>query len=325
MIRPALERILREFPDARHEPFAGHPLARYIAADVPRVLGRAVTAWQGITPSASPGKGNWGTAPWIAFFDPIITETAQEGFYPVYLFSEEGDAVFLSLNQGVTSLRRELGTDAARALLRSRATILLARLVGVYERHFTAQPIRLIPRNNGSLLGLYQVGHVLGKRYLADRLPEEAALRADLSAMLDLYRIAIARGGASDLRQDSDDFSDESDAELPGTFEEGRRYRYHRRLERNSKLAREAKRIHGFVCQVCGFDFRTAYGTLGEEYIEAHHKTPLSQLAENEVVSRSPRDDFAVLCANCHRMIHRAAAPSPYDAFRDFYRNQRKA
>ncbi len=52
-----------------------------------------------------------------------------------------------------------------------------------------------------------------------------------------------------------------------------------------------------------------------EEYIEAHHLVPLSFYAEDEIPELSPRDDFAVVCANCHRMLHRGDAPEDFKEF----------
>ena len=67
--------------------------------------------------------------------------------------------------------------------------------------------------------------------------------------------------------------------------------------------------MHGYVCQACGIDFEKQYGPLGHQYIEAHHLTPISELPEGVPVPQDPKEDFAVLCANCHRMIHRKDAP----------------
>ncbi len=92
-------------------------------------------------------------------------------------------------------------------------------------------------------------------------------------------------------------------------FTERRRYRLHRSVERNSSAGRKAKKVHGYVCQGCGFDFEAVYGPAGREFIEAHHLTPLSELPEDTPVPLDPKEDFAVLCANCHRMMHRKDGP----------------
>lgn len=78
-------------------------------------------------------------------------------------------------------------------------------------------------------------------------------------------------------------------------------------FSRNPAVARKAKDRYGFACQVCGFDFGARYGRLGEHYIECHHLNPLSERSESEwdIGVRTSVDDVTVLCANCHRMIHR--------------------
>lgn len=55
-------------------------------------------------------------------------------------------------------------------------------------------------------------------------------------------------------------------------------------------------------CEVCGFDFATRYGDLGTGFIEAHHILPLA--AAGPATTRLA--DLALVCSNCHRMLHRA-------------------
>jgi 5-methylcytosine-specific restriction enzyme A len=73
--------------------------------------------------------------------------------------------------------------------------------------------------------------------------------------------------------------------------------------ERNAALRAAAIRLHGTQCRVCGFDFECMYGPRGRGYIEVHHLTPVSSLSETRQVD--PAAEMTVLCANCHRMIHR--------------------
>ena len=92
--------------------------------------------------------------------------------------------------------------------------------------------------------------------------------------------------------------------------------RQHKRIERNSAIANRVKKIHGYTCQACGFNFEKVYvGIKQRKYIEAHHLIPISML-KGKKVSRNPKTDFAVLCANCHRMIHRFESPWDIQAFR---------
>jgi len=56
------------------------------------------------------------------------------------------------------------------------------------------------------------------------------------------------------------------------------------------------------ACEVCEFDFSIAYGNRGSGFIECHHTKPLATLGTG---TKTHIDDFALVCANCHRMIHR--------------------
>jgi hypothetical protein len=91
-------------------------------------------------------------------------------------------------------------------------------------------------------------------------------------------------------------------------FPEGRgSYRLHRQIERKSQLVMAAKakaKQDGRLCYwVCDFDFGKRYGERGEGFIEAHHTIPVSQLGEN---ATTKVEDLAMVCSNCHRMLHRA-------------------
>jgi 5-methylcytosine-specific restriction protein A len=91
------------------------------------------------------------------------------------------------------------------------------------------------------------------------------------------------------------------------SVEEGRLlYRRHRTRERDRKLverkkAAALKQLGRLECEVCAFDFHATYGELGHGYIECHHTVPLAQSG----ATTTRLADLALLCANCHRMIHR--------------------
>lgn len=76
--------------------------------------------------------------------------------------------------------------------------------------------------------------------------------------------------------------------------------------ERNTKLVYEVKKVAlergELSCEVCGVDFYQVYGELGKGYIECHHKIPLSTYKPNQ---KTKKEDLALVCANCHRMLHR--------------------
>ena len=96
--------------------------------------------------------------------------------------------------------------------------------------------------------------------------------------------------------------------------------------ERNSEARRQCiehfRALHGgrIVCECCGFDFSKAYSEIGVDYIEVHHRTPVSQQGGDYVVR--PTTDLVPLCSNCHSMIHRIGGKGDcmsVDELRDKY------
>ena len=83
---------------------------------------------------------------------------------------------------------------------------------------------------------------------------------------------------------------------------------------RNPKLRRDAINKHGTKCQACTFDFGKFYGERGTGYIEVHHLDPLSERPEKEWRDelRTSLDQVRVVCANCHRIIHRTKPALPF-------------
>lgn len=92
-------------------------------------------------------------------------------------------------------------------------------------------------------------------------------------------------------------------------FPEGREsYRLHRRLERDGSLPRRVKAARlattgKLECEACAFDFAEIFGELGEGFIEAHHRVPVHKLGGT---MKTKAEDLALVCPNCHRMLHRS-------------------
>ena len=82
----------------------------------------------------------------------------------------------------------------------------------------------------------------------------------------------------------------------------------HRKREqrlRTAKFEQVRKKNNGrLYCSVpgCGFDFEKVYGVLGKDYAHVHHLKPLG---DRESPSKTLLVDLAVVCPNCHAMIHR--------------------
>jgi hypothetical protein len=99
------------------------------------------------------------------------------------------------------------------------------------------------------------------------------------------------------------DAQNEEDSTNEVFFEGGRRSGYRSYFERKRKYRIPAIKFHGTTCKICGFNFEKVYGNHGKNFIEVHHLIPISSL--EEATSINYKTDMTVLCANCHRMIHK--------------------
>ncbi len=88
--------------------------------------------------------------------------------------------------------------------------------------------------------------------------------------------------------------------------------RLHKFRERDPKAIKQAKEKakieKRFFCEVCLFDFKKQYPGLGDDFIECHHKQPISKGG----IRKTKAGDLAIVCANCHRMLHRKYISGEY-------------
>ena len=101
--------------------------------------------------------------------------------------------------------------------------------------------------------------------------------------------------------------------------------RLHFYRERNAALVTRKKETVlaecGFLkCEVCSFDFKAAYGDLGSGFIECHHTKPVSLLRPGD---RTKLTDLALVCANCHRMLHKRGRWLSVSALRELWESAR--
>jgi hypothetical protein len=92
------------------------------------------------------------------------------------------------------------------------------------------------------------------------------------------------------------DFAGESDIE-------GLRSEYRvTRAKRSRRLRNKAFRLAKGVCAVCHRDFSAVLGGLGQRVLQVHHR---EQLAARDSPAVTCLTDLAVVCANCHLLLHR--------------------
>lgn len=184
-----LARFLRLYRLARQQPFSH-------ANPAVNTLRHAAELVEGLIPERlrslgarvrwSAGQGNWAAVPWIAILG-VGTDTTQDGVYPVLLFHEDLQSVDVTIAQGVTKPRRDLGRKAAVVELHRRAELFRPDLAPLQRGGFRFD-------NNYSLgrspLGRdYVESTVVRRRFKADDLPQSTispTVRRLLRAYTDL-------------------------------------------------------------------------------------------------------------------------------------------
>lgn len=161
----------------------------------------------------------------------------------------------------------------------------------IYEQTGVEPPV-YIDRGNERLAYFYLVGDYNGPGWkLWDELKEALV-------QLDLVNDKVTNAG----------YTNRLPTEVQ-PFEESKFYKegkvtevFVNRYERNQKARVECIKHYGAVCQGCGFDFGTFYGTTAQGFIHVHHVVPLADIAKTYKVD--PIKDLVPLCANCHSVVH---------------------
>jgi MoxR-like ATPase len=144
----------------------------------------------------SVGQGNWAKVPWVALLDTRESDTTQQGVYCVFLFRQDCTGVYLTLNQGVTQPRDELGAEKAREFLRSRADDLRAKYPDLSERSFLVDG-SIDLRADPGLGSEYEASTIAHKLYQKNRVPNDEEIEKDLNLMLSAYSKYINENGGA--------------------------------------------------------------------------------------------------------------------------------
>ncbi len=299
MLHEYLSRLARDYVFERSKNFSGSEFGNFVRHDIAiEAKKRLLFLPYEVEVKASVGQSRWAAVPWLAFFDPLITDTATRGFYVVYLINAQTEEIVLSLNQGTTEVYREFGeNDKGRKILARRAVDLTER-VPEFSEKFSADPIDLGSSEN--LPTGYVAGHAFGRVYQADAIDPQQFYE-DLEVMLAAYKALVDRGG----RTPFDTMMEEA-----GTTDilETRRYILSRRIERAKNVRVRVLERRGLKCEGCGLEPIEHYrceGPIKNIPLDVHHTKPIRELSEGETRRYQIPEDFLVLCPTCHRMIHK--------------------
>ena len=77
--------------------------------------------------------------------------------------------------------------------------------------------------------------------------------------------------------------------------------------ERNNEARSACLAHYGYSCVICGFNFESTYGAIGQNFAHVHHIRPISSIGQEHTID--PIEDLRPVCPNCHSMLHKSNPP----------------
>jgi len=164
---------------------------QWIEVEFPNALRPLLPANSAYRVKGSTGQGNITAAPWIAVFDPTITQSATQGFYLVYLFSEDMKRLYLSIAFGTTQFESYFPRVKERHAKLAAASENLGGLLTLH-RALVKGPIDLAASSSDSMHADYEKSSIVAIEYDLDFLPQEQELIEDFKYVLSLYAELVA-------------------------------------------------------------------------------------------------------------------------------------
>lgn len=174
----------------------------------------------------------------------------------------------------------------------------LSQLLNSLPLHEGVEKNNAFRNPDGVAFKLQNIRQVATGKGLGNTSSVDRAVWADLGAKPELVAAIAAR-----IRSSVGESLPTPDEEE--TFREGRIVTaLHLRRERNPKLRSRLLAAVGsaLCCEACGEGPKSSAPELMASSFEVHHKQPLSLLAADTETRLS---DVALLCAACHRVVHR--------------------
>ena len=323
-LRTLFEKIAKEYPVAKQQELKNHPLTKFIRSQVPKSfetdIGSILSKYKVLVAKHA---GNWSRVAWIVIVDRRVSETATNGYYPVYSFFENGKKIMLSLGQGYKDLKAKYNKEADSILI-SRGIILKNKAGDFKKFGFKNVHGTNITIKKDKEREVWVKSCAFGKIYDVKNLPTNDELILDCKNILNIYENIIQRGGTSEEIENNDPEDIDLIKDLSGSEKKAlKKHREHEKyyIKTDPKFIKNLKKKYDHTCQACNLKFSKIYGKYNDklDYVEAHHIVPKSEILRKiELNQEMGRDesDFAILCANCHRMIHKYGCPS-LEEFKD--------
>lgn len=319
-----------EYQKIESTKFAGSKIGKIITKDVPKaIIQEAKINLKKYKVDGSIGKGQFAEVFWIAVFRREITISATKGIYIVYLFDSNMNKVYLSLNQGFTFFKDKYGTKEGKIRIKKAAEF-IRRMCKTIPEELNLDKINL--KAVGVLGKGYEQGHITGKCYDLNNMPNDEVLIDDLRNMIAIYEEVygnikdkslvelynyimakyegfilsddelieeIEKKSKEDKLNNKIEYEAKPKSKREAIKDMGGNYKY----PRESKVARNALAIADYKCEIDTTHFTFKRRTDENDYTEPHHLIPLSEYGRFDY-SLDVEENIISLCSTCHNCLH---------------------
>ena len=176
-----------------------HPMHKLLHDEIPAALSSLTPDPGHFQFKGSDGGGNITEVPWVAVFHREITESAQTGYYVVWLLPKDRKSIILELGLGATQFSDLYGENtkaldaAARAGVKalSVAKPLVPKLFSSDLQARIAEG-QITPLGNSYEHKAYGKAAIISVSYPVDNLPEAGRLNSDYVAFIKLYQRLVS-------------------------------------------------------------------------------------------------------------------------------------
>lgn len=174
---------------------AKHPIHKLLHNEIPGVLLSITPEPDHFQFKGSDGGGNVTEVPWVAVLHREITESAQTGYYVVWLLPRDRKSIILELGLGATQFSDLYGENAKALDAAARAGLKALSVAKPIVQNLFSSDLQariaegeIPPLGNSYEHKAYGKAAIISVSYPFDSLPEEGRLNTDYVAFVKLYQ-----------------------------------------------------------------------------------------------------------------------------------------
>lgn len=194
MLGEVLKRIIEEFPlkdeERNNKPFKNDSTAAFMRGKASEELENIIQSYSydldNYVITFSPGQSQWNHRPWGGIRNEKVSTSFQNGFYVVYLFKTDRKGVYLSLNQGYTSIEKDKKIKDKIGELENKSSFLRNNISKI-PNDFKNTEIDCKDDKREKT----QAGNIISKFYTFSELDDEEMLLNDLYEVMEIYNELI--------------------------------------------------------------------------------------------------------------------------------------